>query len=136
MVQDGARAPSILTHQARGDLRRDLSLPARKSLVVYSGALLQSKGLNELKQLIALSANKENVHFLIIGYPVDELQSYLNDYDLRQNCTLTGQVDFEKLPALLQLADVAIDPKFSDAGEGSGKSVSYTHLTLPTILLV
>jgi glycosyltransferase involved in cell wall biosynthesis len=73
------------------------------------------------------------LHFLIIGYPVDELHSYLNQQGLAGLCTLTGQVAFEKLPSYLQLADIAIDPKFSDAGEGSGKILNYLACGLPVL---
>ncbi|MGK0375638.1 MAG: glycosyltransferase involved in cell wall biosynthesis, partial [Arenicella sp.] len=43
------------------------------------------------------------------------------------------QVAFEKLPSYLQLADIAIDPKFSDAGEGSGKMLNYLACGLPVL---
>jgi len=91
-----------------------------------------SKGLKQLKELILMSKGT-NVHFLIIGYPTENLAPYLSDNDLTRICTLTGQVPFESLPELLTLADIAIDPKFSDAGEGSGKMLNYLACGLPVL---
>ncbi|MBL4674216.1 MAG: glycosyltransferase family 4 protein [Arenicella sp.] len=133
LVQDGARVAPRPSDIDRLQLRNKLGLPENKKIVVYSGALLESKGLAELKQLISICGQNEMLHFLIIGYPVEEFDVYLNQQGLAGLCTLTGQVEFEKLPSYLQLADVAIDPKFSDAGEGSGKILNYLACGLPVL---
>lgn len=133
LVQDGANMTESLPAEERIKLRSELGLPIDKRVIVYSGALLASKGLNELKQLISLLGNKANFHFLIVGYPVDDLEDYLQQHKLTEFCTLTGQVEFEKLPSLLKLADIAVDPKMSDAGEGSGKMLNYLACALPVI---
>jgi glycosyltransferase involved in cell wall biosynthesis len=137
LVQDGARAVPPLSDidrlQLRAVLRNGLGLSANRKVVIYSGALLESKGLAELKQLISMCGQNEMLHFLIIGYPVDELDGYLNKQGLAGLCTLTGRVEFEKLPNYLQLADIAIDPKFNDAGEGSGKILNYLACGLPVL---
>ena len=133
LVQDGAREATIISKPEQRALRADLGLPEGKKIVVYSGALLDSKGLAELKQLIALCAQSDALHFLIIGYPSDDLEFFLSQHNLIECCTLTGQVEFETLPSLLQLSDIAIDPKFSDAGEGSGKMLNYLACGLPVM---
>jgi glycosyltransferase involved in cell wall biosynthesis len=137
LVQDGARTVPPLSDidrlQLRAVLRNGLGLSGNQKIVVYSGALLESKGLAELKQLISMCGQNEMLHFLIIGYPVDELDGYLNEQGLTGLCTLTGRVEFEKLPNYLQLADIAIDPKFNDAGEGSGKILNYLACGLPVL---
>lgn len=105
-----------------------------KTIVVYSGALLNSKGLNELKQVILdCSKQSSELHFLIIGYPTENLSPFLDENDLSAHCTLTGQIDFEKLPSYLSIASIAIDPKNSDAGEGSGKMLNYLAAGLPVV---
>lgn len=133
LVQDGARVPPRVSENDRIALRTELGLPENKKIVVYSGALLESKGLAELKQLISLCGENEMLHFLIIGYPVEDLDVYLNQQGIAELCTLTGQIEFENLPSYLQLADIAIDPKFSDAGEGSGKILNYLACGLPVL---
>lgn len=137
LVQDGARVAPHLSDidrlQLRAVLRNGLGVSENKKIVVYSGALLESKGLAELKQLISICGQNEMLHFLIVGYPVDELDGYLNKQGLAGLCTLTGRVEFQKLPNYLQLSDIAIDPKFNDAGEGSGKILNYLACGLPVL---
>ncbi|MFT6033174.1 MAG: glycosyltransferase involved in cell wall biosynthesis [Arenicella sp.] len=133
LVQDGARAATTISKSEERALRAGLGLPEGKKIVVYSGALLDSKGLAELKQLIVLCAQSDALHFLIIGYPSDDLEVFLSQHNVTECCTLTGQVEFETLPSLLQLSDIAIDPKFSDAGEGSGKMLNYLACGLPVM---
>lgn len=133
LVQDGARTPALVNDDDLSVLHNELGLPENKQIVAYSGALLDSKGLNELKQLIVLCRDKPNVHFLIIGYPIENLQEFLNQENVSDLCTLTGQVEFENLPKLLQLADIAVDPKFNNAGEGSGKMLNYLACGLPVL---
>ena len=126
LVQDGADpAPSFSIEQLNAR-RQSLQFDqGDATLVVYSGALLDSKGLVELQQLILSCADFKEIKFLCIGYPVENLQSFLSDNNLQDSCFLTGQVDFAKLPEYLSIADIAIDPKLSNAGEGSGKMLNY-----------
>lgn len=133
LIQDGANPPKPLDEQTRDALYTEFELPKNKVIAVYSGALLNAKGLNELKQIILLASKNSELHFLVIGYPVNELEGFLHEHDLADRCTLTGQVEFERLPCLLQLANIAIDPKFNDAGEGSGKMLNYIAAGLPVI---
>ncbi len=125
LVQDGASAPNALDSSKRAALLERWSLPKDKPIVVYSGALLASKGLDQLQSVLGQSKSINDVHFLIIGYPTESLASFVDQQGLGDRCTLTGQVPFEELPDLLQLAELAIDPKLSDAGEGSGKMLNY-----------
>ena len=134
LAQDGADAVDPLADDRRAELIQELSLPPKKALAIYSGALLDSKGLSELKTLISDCKDvADQVHFLIVGYPTEQLETFLGQHGLEQNCTLTGRVNFENLPELLALADIAIDPKNTSAGEGSGKMVNYLAAGLPVV---
>lgn len=133
LVQDGADAPTELNDERRTELMASWSLAENKTLAVYSGALLEAKGLDNLRTLILETRDIADLHFLIIGYPKENLQQYLEQHSLSDRCTLTGQVPFETLPELLQLADIAIDPKSADAGEGSGKMLNYLANRLPVL---
>lgn len=132
LAQDGADRAKPLSDQKRTELLNKYQLPTDTALVVYSGALLESKGLNELKEIINTTV-AENIHFLIIGYPSENLQPYLAQHQLQDNCTLTGQIDFELLSDYLNLADIAIDSKNNNAGEGSGKILNYLACGLPVV---
>lgn len=133
LVQDGANPAPAISDKDSQRLRAQWSLPEDKTVVVYSGALLNGKGLNELKQLILLSQQEDNIHFLIIGYPTENLRPFLEQHSLQPNVTLTGRVEFEHLPALLSLADISVDPKAGDSGEGSGKMLNYLACGLPVL---
>jgi len=134
LSQDGADPHSSVSESTTKTLLDQYRIDADKTLVVYTGALLDAKGLAELKQLILDCAGRAaDLHFLIIGYPTENLSPFLEKNGLEKLCTLTGQIDFEKLPAYLNMADIAIDPKKSDAGEGSGKMLNYLAAGLPVV---
>jgi len=134
LSQDGANPVAGLDKQTSKSLVDKHKIDSNKTLVVYSGALLDAKGLNELKQLILACAEKKaELHFIIIGYPIQNLSPFLEEHNLSDLCTLTGQIDFERLPSYLSMADIAIDPKNSDAGEGSGKMLNYLAAGLPVV---
>ena len=134
LVQDGADLAKPKTAKQQQDLKKNIGLNKSKTIVVYSGALLDSKGLNELKQiLLGLKEYEKELHCLIIGFPTDNLQSFLGEHHLNPLCTLLGQIKFSELSHYLLLSDIAIDPKFSDAGEGSGKMLNYLACGLPVV---
>ncbi|MEM7359446.1 MAG: glycosyltransferase [Pseudomonadota bacterium] len=133
LAQDGADPVAPGEPESRQQLRASLNIAQDKTLVMYTGALLESKGLNELKSLLRACADQPDLHFLIIGYPTDNLQPFLQEHGLESSATLTGRVQFEALPSYLNAADIAIDPKFSDAGEGSGKMLNYLAAGLPVV---
>lgn len=141
LAQDGADAVAKITPAEVKRRRIELNLPTDKTIIVYSGALLDSKGLAELKTLIKesvvgtpeLAKISTRLHYLIIGYPKENLQPFLADNQLNKFCTLTGQIDFAQLPEYLSCCDLAIDPKHSAAGEGSGKMLNYIAAGLPVV---
>ncbi len=115
-------------------LRLQLKLPVDRPVVIYTGALSAAKGLEGLCELIAASAGENlNCHFLIIGYPVQVLEDYLQTHRLTDRCTLAGRVAYESLSAYLSLADVAIEPKRAASGEASGKLLNYMAAGLAVV---
>ena len=134
LSQDGADPFTAVDQSMQTALLDQYQIDADKTVAVYTGALLEAKGLEELKQLILNCAGKHaDLHFLIIGYPIENLSPFLAEHKLNDFCTLTGQIDFDQLPAYLSIADIAIDPKKSAAGEGSGKMLNYLAAGLPVV---
>lgn len=119
----------------RKDLRRvDLNIPENKKVIVYSGSLLAGKGVDALKHLMKrLLVQRDDVFFLIIGYPVADLTAFIQQHGLASDCLLTGRLDYEKLLAYLCQADLAIEPKLADSGEASGKTLHYMAAGLPVV---
>ena len=133
LVSDGTdvQLPDL---SAVASQRQRLKLPSNISLVVYTGALLAAKGLNDLCELVEAVAKDGLVcHFLIVGYPIDEFEQFLEQRDLHRWCTLTGRVAYEELSEYLAMADVAIEPKLAASGEASGKLINYMAVGLPVV---
>lgn len=115
-------------------LKQTLNLPDNVPVVIYSGALLEAKGLNDLCGLVDAAAREGlTCHFLIVGYPREELEHFLEEKNLQNWCTLTGRVAYEELSGYLALADIAIEPKLADSGEASGKLLNYMAAGLPVV---
>ena len=131
LAQDGANPSPEISRVESEILRERLGIPDHKTVVIYTGALLDSKGVGKLRAVIKRCATYPEIHFLVVGYPVENMTPFISKYSLEDNCTLTGQVDFAQLPQYLSIGDIGIDPKQSDAGEGSGKMLNYMASGLP-----
>jgi glycosyltransferase involved in cell wall biosynthesis len=114
--------------------RGDLHIPSGKKVIVYSGSLLSGKGIDSLKYLMKrLLDQRDDLFFLTIGYPVADLEAFIQEHGLGSACLLTGRLDYEKLLAYLALADLAVEPKRADSGEASGKTLHYMAAGLPVV---
>lgn len=131
LAQDGANSATAVTRVETELLREKLGIPLDRTVVVYTGALLDSKGVGKLRAVIKRCTTYPDIHFLIVGYPVENMTPFIKKYQLDDNCTLTGRVEFSMLSQYLSIGDIAIDPKQSEAGEGSGKMLNYMAAGLP-----
>jgi glycosyltransferase involved in cell wall biosynthesis len=133
LTPDGADVGQFSVARS-AELAAHLGLPGDRPIAVFSGSLLPTKGIDELKTLIRSAAQQSlPVHFLVIGYPEADTRAWLDANGYGASVTLTGQLPFEKLPDYLALADLAIEPKAVFAGEASGKLVNYMAAGLPVI---
>ena len=133
LVSDGTDTVKAPAHNME-ILRQKLQLPADRPVVIYTGALLEAKGLNDLCQLIQAAARSQiHCYFLIVGYPTESLETFLSDGNLQDWCTVTGRVPYEELSYYLSVAQLAIEPKGADSGEASGKLLNYMAAGLPVV---
>jgi glycosyltransferase involved in cell wall biosynthesis len=131
-VIDGVHTDFFSQETSGSDLRTELGIPSGSPVVLYTGALLKSKGIDYLWQAIPHVLEKNpDVYFVIVGYPVEESKKTVESLGAAHRCIFVGQVDFFKLPAYLFLADLAVDPKLDEAGEASGKIINYMGAALP-----
>jgi len=131
LVNDGTDVYPV--HEG-GVSRSGLGIPEDKALVIYTGALLEYKGLNDLFELILETRRRQlDCHFLVVGYPEQVMLDFRREHQLEAICTVVGRVPYERLGDYLQLADMAVDPKFSDSGEASGKLLNYMGAGLPAL---
>ncbi|MEM9509952.1 MAG: glycosyltransferase [Cyanobacteria bacterium P01_E01_bin.35] len=133
LIADGTDLSKFKVERSAA-LFAQLKLPSDKKIVVFSGSLLPAKGVEELKDLIADSVEQKlPVHFLLIGYPVEDIKQWVREKGLERAVTMTGQLEYERLPDFLALADIAIEPKITTAGEASGKLVNYMAAGLTVV---
>jgi glycosyltransferase involved in cell wall biosynthesis len=116
----------------RTGLKADLGIEADRPVVLYTGALLSSKGVNNFFNAIPFVLEKEpRAFFLVVGYPVEDSQKMVQDLGVAEHCLFVGKVDYFQLPDYLKIGDVAVDPKVDAAGEASGKIINYMGGGLP-----
>jgi glycosyltransferase involved in cell wall biosynthesis len=117
---------------AQRDLKAELGIPAGRPLVLYTGALLASKGVdNFFAAMPHVLAERPDAFFLVVGYPVEESKRTVERLGVAEHCYFAGQVDYFELPDYLRIGDVAVDPKPDAAGEASGKIINYMGGGLP-----
>lgn len=133
-VIDGIHTDFFTQGTRSVDLRKKIGIPAEAPVVLYTGALLKSKGIDYLWQAIphVLKRMPECI-FVIVGYPVEESKAAVESLGVGPKCIFLGQVDYFELPQYLYLADLAVDPKLDDAGEASGKIINYMGAALPIV---
>jgi len=116
------------------EFKSKLGIPKDAPLIIFTGALLAAKGIWNLVDAIpmVLSKNK-NIHFLILGYPVEEIEKGIKELGIGANVRMTGMVDYFDLPDYLLISDIAVEPKVDKAGEASGKVINYMGAGLPVV---
>lgn len=129
LVNDGV---DLFPDNKTGIASSDLVLPVGKAVVIYTGALLESKGLVSLFEVMLEAKNRNlDCHFLIVGYPEQVMKDFCEKNDMQDICSVIGRVPYERLGDYLRLADIAVEPKFSSSGEASGKLLNYMGAGLP-----
>jgi len=133
VVIDGVHT-DFFNRPPRKDFKAMLGIPENAPLIIFTGALLAAKGIWNLVDAIpmVLSKNKD-IHFLIVGYPVEETQKKIQDLGIAANVHMTGMVDYFDLPDYLLISDIAVEPKIDKAGEASGKVINYMGAGLPVV---
>jgi len=115
-------------------IREEIGIQNSKKIVLYTGSLMQSKGIDYFLEAIPeIIVHFRDVHFLIVGHPVEHSRKRAKQLKIENFIHFTGNVNYLDLPKYLYIADVAVDPKVDDAGEGSGKIVNYMGAGLPIV---
>jgi glycosyltransferase involved in cell wall biosynthesis len=120
--------------KAGNKFKEEIGIYDSKKVVLYSGSLMQSKGIDYLLDAIPEVLKKyNNVQFLIVGHPLEYSQKRAKELRINDFIKFTGKVNYFELPKYLSISDVAVDPKVDDAGEGSGKIINYMGGALPVV---
>lgn len=136
VVQDGVNVDEFKVCGDITDLKRKLSLPLNKKIVVYLGLLNRYQGVNCLLEAISYLVERKNkkAHFLIMGYPdVEKYKEIARRKGISHVVTFTGRIDYREAPRYLSLGDIAVSPKISRT-ESNGKLYNYMAMGLPTVV--
>ena len=133
VVIDGVHTDFFNKIPGKG-FKSELGIPENAPVVIFTGALLAAKGINNLIEAMPLVLKENsNIHFLIVGYPVEETAKKVKDLRIESNVHMTGMVDYFDLPDYLLISDIAVEPKIDKAGEASGKVINYMGAGLPVV---
>jgi glycosyltransferase involved in cell wall biosynthesis len=134
-VGDGCD-PEVFSPRARDDaLRARLGVPDRVTVIGYIGLLNEQQGIDRLLRAAKIvCASHDDVHFLVMGFPVEDAQRLARELGIESRITFTGRVDYEKTPEHLALIDLAVAPKVSRT-EGNGKLYNYAAMALPVVAI-
>lgn len=133
VVIDGVHT-DFFKKNPKPDFKESLGIPQDAPLVIFTGALLAAKGIGNLVEAIpAVLEKNESIHFLIVGYPVEDTKRRVEEMGVEKNVHFTGMVDYFDLPDYLLISDIAVEPKIDKAGEASGKVINYMGAGLPVV---
>jgi glycosyltransferase involved in cell wall biosynthesis len=120
--------------QALAERRAMLGIPPGRKVVIYLGLLATYQGTDVLLQAArAVLQQREDVHFLIMGFPaVEHYRDLAHQLGVAERTTFTGKIPYHEARNFLALGDIAVAPKLS-ATEGSGKILNYMAMGLPTV---
>ncbi len=120
--------------QDKKRLCRELGIPGQKKVILYTGSLLPGKGVHSiLEAMKILCAKRDDLFFVLVGYPREEIAELTGKNGLQGNVLLPGQVAYADLPRWLAVGDIALEPKGEDSGEASGKLLHYMAAGLPVV---
>jgi len=128
------RPPDESQRPAMEALRRSLSIPPDRRIIVYLGLLAEYQGIDLLLSAARILADDHprlSPHLLIMGFPfVAHYRHMAAELGLAEQVTFTGKIPYEDAPRYLALGELAVAPKLS-ATEGSGKLLNYMAMALP-----
>lgn len=107
---------------SKEDLRKELDLPLKKNIVMYSGHLYGWKGAD----VLALTAKKLTNHeqIVILGGTDKDIVKFKQDFGSIKNLSIIGRKSFGQVVKYLKSADILILPN-------SAKSKISSHYTSP-----
>jgi len=120
--------------QDSADFKKKYGVPADKHIVIYTGSLLEGKGIDTLLAAMGTVLSARNdVFFILVGYPTEAAEQYIQESGFEESCLVVGEVAYDELASWLSVAQLAVDPKGEISGEASGKILHYMASALPVV---
>ncbi|MCK4635384.1 MAG: glycosyltransferase [Methylococcales bacterium] len=125
-VSDGVNVDYYKDLDDKKNLRKKFNIPVDKFVVVYTGALIENKGVKHLINSIKKTVkNLPDVYFVIGGFPAGWVRNYIAKNNLEKSVTVISPLNYFSLAEVNSLADVAVDPKDNSVQQASGKILHY-----------
>ncbi|MDP3957663.1 MAG: glycosyltransferase family 4 protein [bacterium] len=132
ILLDGTRLSMFEGLSPVSALRAVYHIPEGSVVVAYTGALIPNKGIRLLLDAIPLvCARYAETHFVIAGFPVDQIAEYLRQDIFKTRVTVISPLSYFELPKVLRMSDIGVDPKESTTRQASGKMLQYMGAGLP-----
>lgn len=132
VLPDGTRLRMFDGLLGKEAIREMYGVPQDKIVVTYTGALIPNKGIKLFLEAIPLlAARYTNVHFVVAGFPVDQITDYTSTAVFQDRVTIVSPLPYYDLPKLLQMSDIGVDPKDASVRQASGKTLQYMGAGLP-----
>lgn len=124
-----------LTVEELHRLRLELGLPTDKTILMYGGNLGNPQGIDHLLDILELTKNDEELHFVVIGSGTnyEKIAKYNN---LNSNFTLISALSHEKYANYLRCADIGLiflDYRFTIPNFPS-RVLSYMEYAKPVLI--
>lgn len=126
LLSDGANILERLSDEDIAKLREKYDIPKNKFVVIYTGALIENKGINHILESIPfVLQDMKDVHFVIGGFPAGWVCRYVADRNITENITIVSPLNYFALAEVNRIGDVGIDPKDAKVKQASGKILQY-----------
>lgn len=118
-VYNGINLQAFSIYQTPSIQRKDLGLDLDDFVLVYSGRMIEEKGISELIKVMTLFREKKQIKLLVIGGSFFGNNTLDNDFikklkevsaPIKEQIVFTGFVPYENMPDYLKLSDVAVIP--------------------------
>lgn len=132
---DGTRLGMFDHLPSKEAIQQEYAIPNDSVVVTYTGALIPNKGIKYFLEAIPLVAKEyPNTHFVIAGFPADQIGEYLAKPLFQERVTLISPLPYFDLPKVLRMSDIGIDPKDPSVKQASGKTLQYMGAGIPTVV--
>lgn len=115
---------------------QQVGFPFDKKILMFVGVLSKYQGIDLLIESISELQNireKEDYHFIVIGYPNQKYIELAAQAGISDQITFIEQVPYDRVGYFLNFADIALSPKISRT-EANGKLFNYAACGLPCIV--
>jgi len=134
VLLDGTRLSMFQGLPEALEIRRSYGVPEDKVLITYTGALIANKGITLLLDAMPIvCARYPEAHFIIAGFPVDQIASYTKQEVFQTRATIISPLPYFDLPKILKMSDIGVDPKEATTRQASGKALQYMGAGLPVV---